>query len=74
MKNQPISRTFKVGKRLTCTMTYEGGHLTAVWDPRFPPEGLTEAEKADYRAGRNALTQKVAAKLGIKGSVLVVEA
>jgi hypothetical protein len=62
--------TFRVGES-TVTITLIGGELRTEWAPRFP-DGLSDQEWEQYRAGRDGFLQRVAASRGL--SIVVVEA
>jgi hypothetical protein len=66
-----ISR-FPVG-RYVCEMSWSpGSGLRCEWSPDVPPpKSLDKEEVREYRAGRDALLQKVASTIG--GNILVVE-
>ena len=64
------SKTFEVGT-LTCLMTMSVlGHITSEWNPKMPTR-LTRKERAQYRAGRNALVAEFAEATGI--NIMIVE-
>lgn len=73
--DRTLSRTFSVGRRYRCTLTVpvQPGIATATgeWEPDVPVS-LTDAELADYRAGRALLMRELAQVLG--ANVLVVDA
>jgi hypothetical protein len=64
---------FPVG-RYVCEMSWSSaGGLRCEWSPDVPPpRSLGKKEVRDYRAGRDAFMQELAATIG--GNVLVVEA
>jgi hypothetical protein len=65
-----ISNTFKVGP-ITCEMTISAlGQLTAEWSPHMP-DRLTRKERAQYRAGRDALLAEFAKLTGL--NMLIIE-
>ena len=65
-----ISNTFKVGP-FTCEMTISAlGHVTAGWSPQMP-DRLTRKERAQYRAGRNALVAEFAKVTGL--NMMIIE-
>ena len=70
-----ISRSWPVG-RYTCTLTMlrpkRGGlgHVVIEWEPQMP-DRLTDAEIAEYRAGRNKAVSELAGELG--GNLAVVD-
>jgi len=68
-----MTSTFTVG-RFTCDMSWSpAGGLTCEWTPDIPaPKSLSKKDVRQYRAGRDAFVQQIAATLG--GSVLLVEA
>ena len=70
-----LVRTFRVG-RFECTLTFPqiaSGSVLAMaaeWSPSMP-DRLTTAEIEEYRAGRNAAIEELAAIVG--GNVAVIE-
>jgi hypothetical protein len=67
-------RTWAAGRYL-CTLTVARPKPGAVvqccveWEPE-QPRRLTEAELREYRAGRNAALQSIAAELGLSTAVV----
>lgn len=67
-----MTSKFPVG-RYVCEMTWTGSGLRCEWSPDVPPpRSLTKKEAREYRSGRDAFLQELAATLG--GNILVVEA
>src|SRR5262249_4218657 len=70
--NMKLKNKFTVGK-YTCEMSYktDEGRLDAEWWPDGPPgKSLTKKLMAQYRAGRDAFIQRIAAEIGM--NVMVV--
>lgn len=71
-----LVRSFRVGKRWTCTLTIarprrgDVVHSVIEWSPDVP-QRLKAKEFDQYRAGRNAAVAELAAL--ISGNVLLVE-
>lgn len=58
-----ITRTIKLSKRHTCTMTAGKSGLTCEWHPAMPRK-LTADELAAYRNARDELLAELAEKTG----------
>jgi hypothetical protein len=76
-RNTIIESTFEVGRRFRCTMRVDCGRLDpgavirpvpSEWHPRMP-EHLDDEERADWRAGRNAVYQLAALTIGVRLAV-----
>lgn len=64
--NDKISATFRVGKRLTCTMTADLAgplQLDCEWKPDVPRK-LRQRDIAEYCRRRNAFFAEIGAALG----------
>jgi hypothetical protein len=67
-----IAGTVDLGKGLSVEFTLGPGGFTAEWHPDVPnPKSLTKKQMARYRAGRDALVNDVAKRMGV--NALVVE-
>jgi hypothetical protein len=67
-----VSRTAKINKKHSVTLTFTPDSLTCEWDPTMPAPGeLSQADLDRYRDIRNELVAEIAQHLG--GGVLVVE-
>ena len=70
--NMELKSKFAVGK-YTCEMSYkpDEGRLDAEWTPDVPPaKSFSKKLMAQYRAGRDAFIQRIAAEIGM--NVMVV--
>ena len=68
--------TFPVGVyRVTIQITLDPkdrvADMKVMWAPHLPPQSLSDHERAQYRAGRDALNAEIGKALG--GSILVIE-
>ncbi|UVJ44990.1 hypothetical protein NVV94_05250 [Pseudomonas sp. LS1212] len=64
--DEAITRSFKVGKKYTCTLTIPyPGQMDCVWKPHMPSK-LTKAIHRDYLRGRNAVLEEAAEVFGKK--------
>jgi hypothetical protein len=76
-RNTIIESTFDVGRRFRCTMRVDCGQLDpdaiirpipGEWHPHIP-ERLDREERADWRAGRDAVYQLAALTIGVRLAV-----
>jgi len=65
-----VTRTVRLSKRYTVTLTFGRGHLLCEWSPHQPNQ-LSSKELRIYRRARNEMLAEMAAKLG--NNIVLVE-
>ena len=66
------SKTFRLSRRLSVTLSVSRVGITAEWIPELPTKGLTPGELKRYRGARDEMLPKLAEQLG--GAVVLVDA
>lgn len=66
-----VTKTVRLSKRLTVTLSVSRLGMTAEWEPGRPGEGLSAGELKIYREARDGLLTEAAKRFGI--GITVVE-